>query len=58
MSKLIAKRDQEAFWSRFERDQAASMTKEQWGEWVNSLPRPEFMAMVNLKTTAVPNGDR
>lgn len=33
------------FIARFERDNARDMTPEQWGEWVNALPIPEFMAM-------------
>lgn len=53
MSRLIAKRNQEAFWSRFERDQAASLPQDQWSEWVNKLPVGEFMAMVDLRPPPV-----
>lgn len=33
------------FIARFERDNAGDLTPEQWGEWVDGLPIPEFMAM-------------
>lgn len=59
MSTLIAKRNLEAFWSRYKRDQAAAMSKDQWDDWVDSMPREEFMAMVSLRpSTVVANGDQ
>lgn len=33
------------FVARFERDNARDLAPEQWGEWVDHLPIPEFMAM-------------
>lgn len=38
----------ESFGKRYERDGVHAMTREQWGEWVNALPMPEFMAMIDL----------
>jgi hypothetical protein len=45
----IRERNLAAFWARYERDDVRGMTPEHWGEWVNALPLPEFMAMVSLR---------
>ncbi len=31
----------------FDADGVEGMTEDQWGEWVNSLPRDEFFAMIS-----------
>lgn len=60
----IAKRNESALLARYEKDGVASMTHEQWGEWVNTLPLPEFMAMMSLRgpsepqSPAAPSRDR
>lgn len=40
--------DEAAFWRRHEADGAAGMDAEAWGEWVDALPRNEFLAMIRL----------
>ncbi len=39
---------EEAFNRRYADDKADEMTKEQWGAWVDALPRSEFMAMMRI----------
>lgn len=37
------------FHRRYQADNVEAMTDEQWGKWVDALPRDEFMAMISLK---------
>jgi hypothetical protein len=36
------------FRQRFEADKADEMTEEEWGQWVDRLPKDEFWAMMEL----------
>ncbi len=36
------------FWQRYEWDDADGMTEDQWGDWVDALPRDEFLAMIHI----------
>lgn len=37
-----------SFLERLGRDDIDAMTEHEWGEWVNNLPRDEFIAMISL----------
>lgn len=39
---------EQRFHQRFEADNCAEMNDDQWGEWVNAMPRDEFYAMLEL----------
>jgi hypothetical protein len=39
---------EQRFRSRYEADKCDDMTEEQWGVWVDALPKDEFWAMMEL----------
>lgn len=38
----------ERFWDRWERDGAEHMSEDAWRDWVDALPRDEFLAMIRV----------
>lgn len=44
----IASEAEARFWKRYSDDKAEDMSKEAWGEWVDALPKDEFMAMISI----------
>lgn len=49
MPTKVAKRAMASLRERYERDYETISTADKWGEWVNSLPVSEFMALVSLR---------
>jgi uncharacterized protein (TIGR02217 family) len=45
------------FRERYKRDECDSMTEDQWGEWVDALPKDEFWAMMELGLNYNPTRD-
>jgi hypothetical protein len=38
------------FFARYNADKADAMSEEEWGRWVDKLPKDEFLAMICLDT--------
>lgn len=37
----------DVFWQRYQKDHVATMSHRQFGDWLNHLPLPEFLAMID-----------
>lgn len=37
----------DAFWQRYQKDHVATMSHHQFGDWLDHLPLPEFLAMID-----------